>query len=143
MKVNDIDKLRSQLYKSLKAVYFDDTEVHEYLRVEFNYDRLKPENVGTHEIRTLYNPMGFCRYHYDENWKRVYECALYLTLDDEYYHIYVKDIDKQCFHLVSFALYDEYENRTVFMMEMAVRIERYLNEYGIGGVLHRECYEVK
>ena len=59
------------------------------------------------------------------------------------HNIYVKDLEKQCFHCVCFDLYDNYENRTVFMMEMAVRIERYLNEYGIGGAWHKECYEVR
>lgn len=142
MKVNDIDKLRSQLYKNLKAMWFNRCETTELLSTEFN--NLMPENVGTHEIRKLYNPMVFykCRYA-DKGYKMWHECELYLTLDDYYYHIYVKDVEKQCFRLVSFDLYDDYENRTVFMMEMAVRIERYLNEYGIGGVFHKECYEVK
>lgn len=141
MKVNDIDKLRSQVYKDLKCVYFDDCEIHEFGRVEFDGDRLNPENVGTHEIRTLYNPMGFYRYHRDEKWKSVYECKLYLTLDDDRYHIYVQNKEKQCFDIISFSFYDCYENRTVFMMELAVKIARYLDRYGIGGAWHRECYE--
>ena len=141
MKVNDIDKLRSQVYKSLKCVYFDDCEIHEFERVEFDRDRLNPENVGTHEIRTLYNPMGFYRYHRDEKWKSVYECKLYLTLDDDWYHIYVENKEKRCFDIVRFDDYDCYENRTVFMMELAVKIARYLDRYGIGGAWHMECYE--
>ena len=140
MKVNDIDKLRSQLYKNLKLIYFDGCETTELLSTEFN--KLMPENVGTNEIRRLYNPMAFykCRY---KGYRMWHECELYLTLDDDYYYIYVKNVEKQCFDIISFDHYDDYENRTVFMMEMAVRIERYLNEYGIGGAWHKECYEVK
>lgn len=116
MKVANIEKFRTELFKNMKDLYFYDCDIHELAKTEYQ----ESEHEGKEVVR-LYNPLQIRKTHHDENWKEVVDAQYYVTVHDDGIYIWESVPGKRYFKYITSIDYADY-NKTPFMMKVAVEI---------------------
>lgn len=114
MKVTNIEKFRTELFKNMKDMYFYGCDIHELSKTEFRDSDLEGK-----EVTALWNPLQIKKSHHDENWKEVVDALYYVTVEEDCVYFFESVKGKKCFKYITSIDYEDY-NKIPFMMKVAV-----------------------
>lgn len=116
MKVTNIEALRNELEKNLNDVFFD-ADVRQFSKAIY------PEQEDIEAVTTLNHPIQFQKNKWDGHYGSTTEATFYITFLDDSIMFWKNDPETKTFKFIHFLNFDNYRNKTLFMMQVAVEVE--------------------
>lgn len=128
MKIKNIEKFRTELYKNLEFVLPCDCDIRQLSRTEFEERNVKPENWIHCGIRVLTDPLMLEKIHY-EGIRKVVDRRMYIKLHQDCIMFFKENTETQTFELMSYPYtteyYEDYPTKGSFMMKVAMMIQKF------------------
>ena len=128
MKIKNIEKFRTELYKNLEFVLPCDCHIRRLSRTEFEEHDIKPENRMHCGVRVLTDPLMIEKVHY-ECIRKVVDRRMYIKLHQDCIMFFRENTETQTFELMSYPYtteyYEDYPTKGSFMMKVAMIIQKF------------------
>lgn len=129
MKIKDIEKFRKELLKNIECVTPVDVYIRDLLKVEFEDQKIRPENRNNCGIRCLLRPLMIEKNHYEAGVK-VVDAKVFIKIHQDCMMFFRENTESQSYELIPFTTeyFEDFPTKTSFMIMIGMKIQKFASE---------------